>query len=129
MSLTIRHGKDSIDPSKFKMKVLLYGLPGIGKTSWVQTSDTPKGALGIAACETGQGKGLLSIAQKDPEYVEPANIGELEAFCNGAVFKDKAVVALDSLSYMVKSFIKDAALAIPRKQGVSEKREIGRAHV
>jgi len=107
------------------MKVLLYSLPGSGKTTWIETANQPHGSLGIAACETGHGKGLLSVAQKDVEYVEPANLGELEAFCNGAVFRDKAVVALDSLSYMVKSFIKDAALAIPRKQGVSEKRAQG----
>lgn len=125
MGLTIKHSKESITPEKFKMKVLIFSLPGSGKTSWVETANVPFGSLGIAACETGQGKGLLSVAQKDVEYVEPANIGELEAFCNGAVFKDKSTVALDSLSYMVKSFIKDAALAIPRKQGLSEKRAQG----
>lgn len=123
MSLTIKRSKVLLDPEKFKLKALVYGLPGIGKTEWLSTAN--EYGLGVAACETGLGKGLLTVAQKDIEFVEPASLGELEAFCNGAVFKDKAVIALDSLSYMNKSFIRDAALAIPRKTGDTQKRAQG----
>lgn len=125
MSLQVKKSRALIEPEKFKFKVLVYGLPGTGKTEWMSTSASTPGGLGVAACETGLGKGLLSVAQKDIEYIEPQNLAELEAFTNGAVFKDKGVLALDSLSYMNKSFIKDAALAIPRKGGDTQKRAQG----
>lgn len=123
MSLTVKKSRESISPENFKMKALVFSLPGSGKTTWMSTANQL--GLGVAACETGQGNGLLSVAQENLDYVEPQNLAELEAFCNGAVFKDKAVVCLDSLSYMVKSFIKDAALAIPRAGGNSPKRSQG----
>lgn len=103
--------------------MLIFGLPGLGKTQWVSTAKDYN--LGVAACETGLGKGLLTVAQHDLEYIEPQNLAELEAFTNGAVFRDKGVIALDSLSYMSKSFIKDAALAIPRGKGDTQKRSQG----
>lgn len=123
MSLQIKRSRAILDPARFKFKVLIYGLPGLGKTQWMSTAN-PLG-MGVAACETGLGKGLLTVAQHDLEYIEPQNLAELEAFTNGAVFKDKAVIALDSISYMSKSFIKDAALAIPRGKGDTQKRTQG----
>jgi len=123
VSLTIRKTRALIDPARFKFKVLIYGLPGLGKTQWVSTAN--QFGMGVAACETGLGKGLLTVAQHDLEYIEPQNLAELEAFANGAVFKDKSVIVLDSLSYMSKSFIKDAALAIPRGKGDTQKRSQG----
>lgn len=121
MSLVVKKSGGIIDPANFKFKVLIFGLPGTGKTEWL--SGAPD--LGIAACETGIGKGLLTIAQKDLDYVEPSNLAELESFCNGSVFKEKQSLGLDSLSWMSKSFIREAALAIPRKSGDAQKRAQG----
>lgn len=125
MSLQVKRSRALIDPEKFRFKVLIYGLAGSGKTEWLSSANEVGNGLGVAACETGLGKGLLTVAQKDLEYVEPANLAELEAFANGAVFREKKTIALDSLSYMNKSFIKDAALAIPRRTGDTQKRSQG----
>lgn len=81
--------------------------------------------IGVAAGETGQGCGLLTIASKDIEYVLPESLEELEAFCKGGVFKDKEALGLDSLSDMNRTFVKDAALKIPRTRGESAKRNKG----
>lgn len=125
MSLTVQKSRALLDPAKFRFKVLIYGNAGLGKTEWASGADTPKGALGVAACETGHLNGQLTVAHKDIDMVFPSNMAELEAIANGAVFKDKAALCLDSLSYMNKSFIKDAALAIPRRGIDSPKRAQG----
>lgn len=119
--LEVKNSRNIIDPANFKFKVLIFGLPGTGKTEWLSSAPD----IGVAACETGIGKGLLTIAQKGIEYVEPSNLAELEAFCNGAVFQKKQSLGLDSLSWMSKSFIREAALAIPRKSGDAQKRAQG----
>lgn len=121
MSLVIKDTKELINPEKLRLNILLYALPGVGKTSWAATAPTP----GFAACETGQGKGLLSIAEKGLPYCEPSNISEFEAVCGGQVFKSEQTIVIDSLSEMVKTFIKDYALSIPRARGESEKRRKG----
>lgn len=123
MSLQVRNTRSLIDPATFRFVMLIYGLPGTGKTSWIGT--LPPEQVGIAACETGVGKGLLTIADKGFECCEPENLNELEKFCKGEVFPTKRILVLDSLSSMAKTFIKDAALAIPRKQGESPKRKLG----
>jgi AAA domain len=123
LSIKIRNTREFIDPESFRMVVLLYGLPGTGKTSWIGT--LPPEDTGIAACETGIGKGLLSIADKGFECIEPENLLELEKFAKGEVFPNKKCLVLDSLSSMAKTFIKDAALKIPRKMGDSDKRRMG----
>jgi GTPase SAR1 family protein len=110
-----------MEPNNVKLKVLVYGLSGTGKTMWASTAPNP----GYAACETGAGQGLLTIADKGIDYVAPTSLTEFEQVAAGAVFKDKDTIILDSLSEMVKSFIKDFALSIPRKQGDSEKRRKG----
>lgn len=104
-----------------KLKILLTALPGTGKTTWVGTAPN----VSIAACETGHGKGMVSIAQKGATFFEPENIKELEAFCSGDVSRDADVIALDSLSAMTKSFIKDYALSFPRGKGQTLKRAAG----
>jgi len=121
LSLQIQNTKTLIEPEKLKLKVLVYSLPGCGKTTWAGTAPNP----GFAACETGHGNGLLSIADAGYDYVTPTSLSDFEAFAGGGIFKDKETLVLDSLSAMVKSFIKDFALAIPRKQGDSEKRRKG----
>jgi hypothetical protein len=121
MSLQIKNTKTLVTPETFRWKVLVYGLPGTGKTEWL--SGAPD--LGVAACETGQGNGLLTIASKGIDYVTPDNLAELEAVCKGKVFPDKISVGLDSLTEMNNRFIKEAALKIPRSRGSSPKRDKG----
>ena len=121
MSLAEKNSRDLINPETYKLKLLLYALPGTGKTEWVGTAPN----VGIAACETGHGKGLLTIAGKGVRYCEPANIQEFTAFCQGEVFKDADTLVIDSLSDMAKTFIKDHALSFVRKTGNTMKRASG----
>lgn len=123
MSLVIKNTKSYIDPATFRLVALIYGLPGTGKTGWIGT--LPPEETGIAACETGNGKGLLTIADRGFECVEPDTLAELEKFCRGEVFPNKKCLVLDSLTAMAKTFVKDAALKIPRKGGDSDKRKMG----
>jgi hypothetical protein len=106
----------------------VYGLPGVGKTSFVGTC--PQEDTGIAACDHGAGSGLLPISEKSFDYIEPTNLVDLEKFTKGEVFKDKKIFVLDNLSTMARTIVKDAALAIPMsgmesraKYGVAEKRD------
>ena len=122
MSLISRNSKDLVDPAKIRLKILLFGLPGSGKTSFVGTVPN----VGIASCETGHGSGILSIAQKGVDFVEPTNYKEFEAVCSGDVFKEKSAIAVDSLSAMARTFIKDYAIAnFPRARGETPKRRAG----
>lgn len=123
MSLKIRNSKELINPETFRMVALIFGLPGVGKTSWIGTLDPE--TTGIAACETGNGNGVLTIADKGFEIVEPADLNELEKFCRGEVFPNKKALVVDSLSAMQRTFIKDAAIKIPRRMGESDKRKQG----
>lgn len=100
---------------------MLVGKPGVGKTSWAATSPNP----GFAACESGHGDGLLSVAQQGVAYVTPTTLGDFEAICTGQVFKDRDTIVLDSLSAMVRTFIKDYAIAVPRRGPDSPKRKLG----
>jgi hypothetical protein len=99
----------------------------MGKTSWAGTA--PPLETGIAACDLGTGSGLLPISEKPFDYIEPADLNDLEKFCKGEVFPDKKVLILDNLSTMARTIIKDAALSIPmsggatRKFGVAELRD------
>jgi AAA domain-containing protein len=110
-----------ISPSSLKLKILLTGRPGVGKTSWAATAPNP----GIAACETGHGDGLLSVAAKGLAYIQPSTLWDFEAICTGGVFKDKDTIVLDSLSAMVKTFIREYAVAMPRRGVDSPKRKAG----
>jgi len=123
MSLKIKNSKEYIDPDKFRMVALIYGLPGVGKTAWIGTC--PPEETVIAACETGNGKGILTIADRGFDCVEPSDLNELEQFCRGALFPNKKILVLDSLSAMYKTFIKDAALKMPRAMGDADKRKQG----
>lgn len=118
MSLQVRNSKTLIDPDNFKFKALVIGLTGVGKTQFLGTVPN----IGVAACETGQGSGLLTIASQGIDFIEPSSLADLDAVCKGMIFKDKSAIGLDSLSDMYKTFIKQAALAIPRKGAESEKR-------
>jgi len=121
MALVIKNTKDLISPKDFKLKVLVFGLAGSGKTTFMSTFPN----LGAGVCETGHGSGLLSVATKNFDYVELKSYDDFDAFCSGAIFKDKESLGLDSLTEMVKTFIKDKALTIPRAKGDSQKRLTG----
>lgn len=123
MSIQIKNTKEYCDPSKFRFVALLYSLPGTGKTEWLGT--VPPEDIGIAACETGCGNGLLTIADRGIDHILPENLDDLEKFCKGAIFPKKKVLAIDSITAMAKTFIKDAALKIPRAKGNSDKRQMG----
>jgi hypothetical protein len=119
--LKIKNSRELITPDKIRLKVLVYGLPGTGKTEFATTAPN----LGYAACETGHGKGLLTAASKGIDYVEPTTLGELEEFVSGKIFGDKDSLVWDSLSHSASTVIKDAALSIPRLRGDAGKRKIG----
>lgn len=121
MALLVKNTKTLITPENLRLKILAYGLPGSGKTTFV--SGAPN--VGIAACETGHGKGLISVAQAGLDYVLPENYNEFDQICSGLVFKDKQSIGLDSLSEMCRTFVKDYALTFPRLKGETLKRKAG----
>ena len=103
-----------VKPDTFKWKVLIIGDSGTGKTSWLSTAPLP----GIAACETGHGSGMLSIAHSNIDYVEPRTFLDLRSVCLGTFepFQKKATIGLDSLTAMTKTLVKDHVLsAFPTK--------------
>jgi len=81
--------------------------------------------LGVIACETGEGNGLLSVATKNIDYVEPKTYAELEQVASGTVFKEKLSLGGDSLTDICNTLVKDYALSIPRQSGNSPKRAMG----
>lgn len=123
MSTVIRNSKDYLNAETFRLKMLIYSLPGTGKTTWLGTIDPDM--LAVAACDTGIGNGLLSIAEKGIDHILVENLDDLTRFCKGEIFPKKKVLALDSISAMARGFIKDEALKIPRTKGESPKRKMG----
>jgi|SRR6266850_2391787 len=121
MALLVKNSKELIDPKNLLLKILLVAMPGFGKTSFLSTC--PK--VGIGVSETGHGRGLLSVAHYGLDYAEINSYEDFDSFCSGAIFKDKETLALDSLSHIAKTFIKDKALSIPRLKGESFKRNAG----
>lgn len=121
MALVIKNSKNLIDPANLKLKILIFGNSGLGKTSWMGTCP----GIGIAAIETGIGSGLASIADLGVDYVTPENYNEVKEVCDGKVFKDHPAIGIDSLTAMERRIIKDKALSLPRTRGESLKRQIG----
>jgi len=121
MALTVANTRDLIDPKLLKLKILAVAMPGFGKTTFIADAPNP----GIGVCETGHGSGLISVATRAVDYVKLENYADFDAFCSGTIFKDKDTYGLDSLSDMVKTFIKDKALSLPRQKGESQKRAMG----
>jgi hypothetical protein len=119
--LQVRNTQELLNRDRLRLKVLIYALPGWGKTKWAAGAPDP----GFIACETGHGNGLLTIAQEGVDYVIPTTDDELETACGNQIFTNKATKVLDSATDAVVSLVKDAALAIPRRKGDSEKREAG----
>lgn len=121
MALNVKNTKELCKPENLKLKILAYGMAGVGKTSFLGTVPD----IGIAACETGNGKGLVSLMERGIDYVEPTTQADFDAICSGLVFKDKSAIGLDSLSDMTTTFIKDYALSMPRARGATDKRKAG----
>lgn len=121
MALVVKNSKDLINPKTLKLKILLVSQPGFGKTSFV--AHAPKPLIGV--CETGHGKGLLSIAQLGVDYCELESYDDFDSFCSGTIGKENESYGLDSLSDMVGTFIKDKALSLSRAKGESQKRALG----
>lgn len=106
--MDLKNTKDIVKPENYNWKVLLVAPTGLGKTTWASTAPN----VGIAACETGEGSGTLSIVQAGVDYVEPRTFADFRSICYDTFvpFQSKRTVVLDSLSYMCKSFIKDYVL-------------------
>src|SRR5215472_8734349 len=121
--MKVKNSREYVDPAKYRMIALVYALSGTGKTMWIGTCPPEK--TGIAACETGVGKGVLTIAYRGFDVCEPKSLSDLQEVCSGKVFPDKEIIVIDSLTAMVRTFVKDAALQIPRTNGESPKRKAG----
>jgi hypothetical protein len=109
--------KELIDPKNFKFKNLIYAPPGFGKTDW---ACDPAIDPGVAACETGVGNGLLTVAGRGLPYGVLSSLTDLEAFCGGANFKTNHALVLDGGSEAVRTFIKDYALTLPNPRAGQE---------
>ncbi len=121
MALVLKNTRDLLNPDKFRLKILIYGLHGSGKTTFLSTVPS----IGIGASETGFGKGLLGLAGEDLDYTEINSYDDFDSFCSGAVYKEKLAYGLDSLSDIVKTYVKAKALSFPRMKGESLKRNAG----
>jgi len=121
MALVLRNTRDLLDPAKFRLKILIYGLHGSGKTTFLSTIPD----IGIGASETGFGKGLMGLAGENLDYTEINSYDDFDSFCSGAVYKEKTAYGLDSLSDIVKTYVKAKALSFPRQKGESLKRNAG----
>lgn len=110
--MDVRKLSDIVAPGNLQWKVLIVGRPGTGKSTWL--SGVP--GIGIAACETGHGSGMLSAAHTvNPTALlaEPKTFTDFRSICLGtfAPFQNLTAVGLDSLTYMTKGFIKDHVLS------------------
>lgn len=107
--MELRESSALVSAENLRWKVLLVGRPGTGKTSWLSTVP----GIGIAACETGHGSGILSVAHNNVKFVEPKNFTDFRSICLDTFegFRGLQAVGLDSLTYMTKTFIKDHVLA------------------
>lgn len=125
MPLQIKNTRELVSPEKFKLKILIYGFPGCGKTKWLSTANQPDNKLFVGSCETGHGRGLLSAASAGFDYAELNSYNDFDEFCSGVAAKPYDAIGLDSLSWANKTFIKDKALSLPRTKGESQKRALG----
>lgn len=127
MPLKLNNTRQLVSAENFRLKILLYGFPGGGKTSFMATADAPKSNRKLLAgvSETGHGRGLLSVAQAGFDYCELNSYSDFEEFCTGLPAKNHQVIGLDSLSWAYKTFIKDKTLSMPRAKGESQKRALG----
>jgi hypothetical protein len=124
LPLKLYNTRELIAPDKFKLKILIYGMAGSGKTSFMASANSLEHKLLAGVCETGMGKGQLSAASTGYTACDLESYNDFQEFCT----KPPAgfdVYGLDSLSWANKTFVKDKALAIPRAKGESQKRLLG----
>jgi hypothetical protein len=121
MTLVVKNTRDLINPKNIKLKVLLYGMHGTGKSTWLSTVPD----IGVGVSETGHGRGLMGVASKNIDYCEINSYDDYDAFCSGAVFKEKTAIGLDSLSDIAKTHIKAKALSFANRQGDTSRRAVG----
>lgn len=123
--MEVKNTKNLVEPSTLHWKVLIVGRPGVGKSTWL--SGAPN--LLVAACETGHGSGLLSVAHSGVDYVEPKTFADFRSLCLDTFVggQGKQSVGLDSLTAMAKGFIKDHVLASfpPRNRSEAMRRQAG----
>ena len=107
--MDVRNTRDLVKSENYNWKVLLVADPGIGKSTWAATAPD----VGVAACEPGEGSGTLSIVKAGVDFVEPKTFADFRSLCYDTFvpFQKKRTVALDSLSYMTRSFIKEHVLS------------------
>lgn len=88
---------------------LLADFTVVHNSTWAATAPS----VGVAACETGEGSGTLSIVQAGVDFVEPRNFADFRSICYDTFqpFQKKRTIVLDSLSYMCKTFVKDHVLS------------------
>jgi hypothetical protein len=103
------------------MKALIYGPSGTGKTEWISQAPRPL----ILACETGNGAGLQTLADKKIDFLIPSSYTDVEQFCSGHFAKGYDTLVLDGMSFLTSTVIKDYSLTVPRKGGESKKRLMG----
>src|SRR6266850_2753606 len=121
MALILRNTRDLMKPGALKLKILIYGIHGSGKSTFLSTVPD----IGIGASENGFGKGLIGLAGEELDYVEINNFEDFDSFCSGSVYKEKSAYGLDSLSDIVKRHVKTKALSFPRTKGETLKRNAG----
>lgn len=123
--LKFYNSRELIAPDKLKLKILVYGLAGVGKSRFLGTSHNVNHPLKAGVCETGHGKGQMSVAVVGHQIADLNSYNDFDEFCSGGGQADAGVSGLDSLTDMTKTFIKDKALSIPRAKGESAKRALG----
>lgn len=127
LPIELKNSRSLVSPNSLKWKLLLVGKPGVGKTTFL--SGVP--GVFIAACETGHGSGLLSAAHSSVpfDFCEPKSFTDFRSICLNTFepAQKNEAVALDSLSAMTKTFIKDHVLATfpSRNQKEAMRRQAG----
>jgi hypothetical protein len=125
LPLRIQNTRELVAPDKLRLKILIYGFPGAGKTCFLSTANSPEHKMLVGSCETGHGRGLLSVASAGFDFTELNSYNDFETFCSGVDAKPYGAIGLDSLSWANKTFVKDKALSLPRSKGESQKRALG----
>jgi hypothetical protein len=121
MALKIHNTSALTQNGNLRLKMLIYGPSGMGKTMFCSTAPKPI----VLACETGHGGGLLSVAGTGIDYVVPETYTDMELFCSGNGFEKYDTMVIDGMSYATDTIIKNHALTVPRRGGESAKRAMG----
>jgi hypothetical protein len=121
MALKIQNTASLTSNGNLRLKMLIYGPSGMGKTTFCSTAPNPI----ILACESGHGGGTLSIAGQNVDYVVPETYADMELFCSGNGFEKYDTLVVDGFSYATDTIIKNHALSVPRRGGESPKRAMG----